>query len=153
MVEQGLLLLALVMAALSVPYSLLSALFLAGADDVANNAFASLLGVLLVPASIASVVAVLALVRGDPWAHTQVVLYAPAVLAAIAGPFGGPRSMHRPTQFTGDVMTSDGYFRPGDPGYPQRAAPSRRRLLTEVAQMVGLFLVVPALVATAAVLA
>lgn len=152
MVEQGLLLLALIMAVLSVPFSLLSAAFLTGADDVANSALASLLGVLLVPASIGSVVAVLALVRGDPLANTQVVVFAPAVLAAIAGPFGGPRSMHRATQHTGDVMTSEGYFRPGDPDYPQVAAPSRRRLLTEVAQMVGLFLVVPTLVVVAAAL-
>jgi hypothetical protein len=153
MVQQGLLLLALVSAALSVPFAVLSAVFLAGADDVANNAFASILGVLLVPASIFSVVAVLALLRGDPVEHTQVALVAPAVLAAIAGAFGGPRSLHRVEQYTGDVMTSRGYFRPGDPGYPQRPAPSRRHRLIELAKMVGLFLIVPTLVAVADVLA
>jgi hypothetical protein len=153
MVQQGLLLLALVVAVLSVPYALLSAVFLAGADDVANNALASLLGVLLVPASIFSVVAVLGLLRGDPVEHTALAVLAPAVLAAVAGPFGGPRSLHRVEQYTGDVMTSRGYFRPGDPGYPQRSAPSRRQRLTEVAKMVGLFLIVPALVAVADVLA
>jgi hypothetical protein len=153
MVEQVLLLLALVVAALSVPLALLSAFYLAGADDTANNAVAALLGLLLVPACILSAMAVLALVRGDPWANTTVVLFAPAVLAAVAGPFGGPRSMHRSTPFTGEVMTSDGYFRPGDPGYPRRAAPSRRRLLAEVARMVGLFLVVPALVLLAELVA
>jgi hypothetical protein len=153
MVQQGLLVLAFVVAAISVPYALLSAVYLAGADDTANSAVAALLGVLLVPASTLSVMAVLALVRGDPWANTTVVVLTPAIIAAIAGPFGGPRSMHRVTHFTGDVVTDDGYFRPGDPGYPQRAAPSRRRQLTEVAKMVGLFLVVPALVLVAGVLA
>jgi hypothetical protein len=153
MVQQGLLVLALVVAALLVPFAVLSAVYLAGADDTANSAVAALLGVLLVPASVLSAMAVLALVRGDPWANTTIVLLTPAIIAAIAGPFGGPRSMHRVTQFTGDVMTDDGYFRPGDPGYPQRAAPSRRRLLTEVAKMVGLFLVVPVLVVVARALA
>jgi hypothetical protein len=153
MVEQVLLMLALVVAAVSVPFALLSAVYLAGADDAANSAAASLLGVLLVPASVLSAMAVLALVRGDPWANTTVVLLAPAAIAAIAGPFGGPRSMHRVEQFTGDVVTDEGSFRPGDPGYPVREAPSRRRLLAEVAKMVGLFLVVPVLVLVAEVLA
>jgi hypothetical protein len=153
MVEQVLLMLALAVAAVSVPFALLSAVYLAGADDTANSAVASLLGVLLVPASVLSAMAVLALVRGDPWANTTAVLLAPAAIAAIAGPFGGPRSMHRVEQFTGDVMTDEGAFRPGDPGYPVREAPSRRRLLAEAAKMVGLFLVVPVLVLVAEVLA
>jgi hypothetical protein len=93
MVEQVLLMLALVVAAVSVPYALLSAVYLAGADDTANSAVASLLGVLLVPASVLSAMAVLALVRGEPWANTAVVLLAPAAIAAVAGPLGGPRSI------------------------------------------------------------
>lgn len=153
MVENVLLLVALVAAVLSVPYSLLSAVFLAGADDTAENALASLLGLLLVPASVLSVVAVIGLVRGEPAAWTTAALLAPAVLAAVAGPFGGPRSWHRAAQPTGDVVTSDGYFRPGEPGYPQPAAPSRARLLTEVARMVGVFLVAPGLVMAAEVVA
>jgi hypothetical protein len=103
--EQGLLVLSLVVAAVSLPYALLSAAYLAGADETANSAGAALLGVLLVPASVLSVMAVLALVRGAPSATTTLVLLAPALTAAVAGPFGGPRSMHRSTPFTGDVVT------------------------------------------------
>lgn len=153
MIEQALLLLALIVAVLCVPFALLSAVFLGGADDTASSAFAALLGVLLVPASILSVGAIFAVINDDPWASTKVVLFAPAALAAIAGPFGGPRSYHRATQYTGHVMTSEGYFRPGDPGYPIAPEPSRKQLLTEVAQMVGVFLIVPALVMLAELLA
>lgn len=153
MLEQALLLLALIVAVLCVPYALFCAVFLSGADDTANNVVAALLGLLLVPASILSVAAVLDLVKDDPRASTRLVLLAPAVIAAIAGPFGGPRSMHQASQHTGPVMTSDGYFRPGDPGYPVEPAPSRRRLLAEVARMVGVFLIVPSLVLMAEVLA
>lgn len=153
MLEQMLFLLALIVAVLCVPYALLSAVFLNGADDTANNVFAALLGLFLIPTSVLSVAAVFALVNDDPWTSTMLVLFAPAVIAVIAGPFGGPRSRHQATQHTGHVMTSEGYFRPGDPGYPIMPEPSRRRLLAEVAQMVGVFLVVPALVVVAEVLA
>jgi hypothetical protein len=148
----ALLVVAAIAAGLSIPLSVLFAFYLAGADDVANSILASMLGALLVPASVLVLLAVLALLRGSSVAFLEVRLLAPALLAAVAGPLGGPRSWHRTTYREGDVVTSEGYFRPGDPGYPEPTPPDRRRLLVGTAQMVGCYLVVPVVVGVASVL-
>jgi hypothetical protein len=148
----ALLVVAAIAAGLSIPFSVLFAIFLAGADDVGNSALASILGVLLVPASVLVLVTVLALLRVSSVAFLEVRLLAPALLAAVAGPLGGPRSWHRTTHCEGDVVTSEGYVRPGDPGYPESTPPDRRRLLVGTAQMVGCYLVVPVVVGVASVL-
>lgn len=150
MVETTLLWLAVLTAGVAIPYALLSALFLAGADDEANKAAVALVGLLIIPASVVSLLAVVALLRGQPVTYLWLRLLAPAVLAAAVGPFGGPRSWHHAPE-TGryDVVTSAGYFRPGDPGYPAPTPPDPAAPLRETGRMVAVLLVTPTLVTLA----